>query len=503
MIRQRARRSYVGVQIMKYNGLRMLTGLVHRASLGPEASIGKLFWSTWHRQLGELAMDVLGAERHGSSRANADGAYELDELHAGLHVQPVGDDLRRRERDPAQHHRRAGARAPEGTETTDDRGQTRELRLLRGAGRAAAHGAAVPRGQVARDRGPAAHGDHRGLRPGGVEADGPGARAPVARTSPRSSAARASRSSSSASCSRRWAACCCARRTSRRSCSRPNAILNVGTDDQKQALLPGIASGETIATLAFTEPNGKWDVTGITMEAQRARAAASRSTGTKMFVLDGHTADLIVVVARTGRHERRGRHRVLHGRRRRRRAHPHAARDDGPDPQAGEARVRGRRGAAARQRRRRLGGALQDARPGRGRHSPTRWSAARSSCSTCRCSTPRTACSSAARSARSRRSSTSAPTCCSRSSRRSRRRTTRRGPPPRTTTSCRWSPRLAKAYCSDAYFHAAAENIQIHGGIGFTWEHNAHLYFKRAKRSEILLGDATYHRELLAQRIGI
>src|SRR5262249_48326843 len=62
---------------------------------------------------------------------------------------------------------------------------------------------------------------------------------------------------------------------------------------------------------------------------------------------------------------------------------------------------------------------------------------------------------------------------------------------------------LAKAYCSDAYFHAAAENIQIHGGIGFTWEHNAHLYFKRAKSSEIVLGDATYHRELLAQRNGI
>ncbi len=40
---------------------------------------------------------------------------------------------------------------------------------------------------------------------------------------------------------------------------------------------------------------------------------------------------------------------------------------------------------------------------------------------------------------------------------------------------------LAKAYCSDAYFQAAAENIQIHGGIGFTWEHPAHLYFKRAK----------------------
>jgi alkylation response protein AidB-like acyl-CoA dehydrogenase len=62
---------------------------------------------------------------------------------------------------------------------------------------------------------------------------------------------------------------------------------------------------------------------------------------------------------------------------------------------------------------------------------------------------------------------------------------------------------LAKAYCSEAYFHAAAQNIQIHGGIGFTWEHPAHLYFKRAKSSELLFGDPTYHRELLAQRIGI
>ena len=48
-----------------------------------------------------------------------------------------------------------------------------------------------------------------------------------------------------------------------------NAILNVGTEDEKSALLPGIASGETIATLAFTEPNGKWDAGGITLEATK------------------------------------------------------------------------------------------------------------------------------------------------------------------------------------------------------------------------------------------
>jgi alkylation response protein AidB-like acyl-CoA dehydrogenase len=62
---------------------------------------------------------------------------------------------------------------------------------------------------------------------------------------------------------------------------------------------------------------------------------------------------------------------------------------------------------------------------------------------------------------------------------------------------------LVKAYGSETYFHVAAENIQIHGGIGFTWEHDAHLYFKRAKASELFLGDGAYHRERLANRIGL
>ncbi len=52
---------------------------------------------------------------------------------------------------------------------------------------------------------------------------------------------------------------------------------------------------------------------------------------------------------------------------------------------------------------------------------------------------------------------------------------------------------LAKTYCSDPYFHAAAENIEIHGAIGFTEQHPAHLYFKRAKSSKVRLGDVTSH----------
>jgi alkylation response protein AidB-like acyl-CoA dehydrogenase len=57
---------------------------------------------------------------------------------------------------------------------------------------------------------------------------------------------------------------------------------------------------------------------------------------------------------------------------------------------------------------------------------------------------------------------------------------------------------LAKAYCSEAYFHVAAENIQVHGGIGFTWEHDAHLYYRRAKSSEVMLGSPAHHREIAA-----
>jgi alkylation response protein AidB-like acyl-CoA dehydrogenase len=61
---------------------------------------------------------------------------------------------------------------------------------------------------------------------------------------------------------------------------------------------------------------------------------------------------------------------------------------------------------------------------------------------------------------------------------------------------------LAKAYCSEAYYQCAAENIQIHGGIGFTWEHPAHLYYKRAKSSEIMFGTPRHHRARLADRLG-
>ena len=58
---------------------------------------------------------------------------------------------------------------------------------------------------------------------------------------------------------------------------------------------------------------------------------------------------------------------------------------------------------------------------------------------------------------------------------------------------------MDKAWCSDIYKHVAGEGIQVHGGIGFTWDHDMHLYFKRAKASEIAFGDGDYHREKVAK----
>ena len=79
-----------------------------------------------------------------------------------------------------------------------------------------------------------------------------------------------------------------------------NALLHSGDDAAKKKYLPGIASGETIATLAATEPSGAWDEAGITMTATGSGSDFTLS-GTKMFVLDGHTANLIIVAARTSK----------------------------------------------------------------------------------------------------------------------------------------------------------------------------------------------------------
>ncbi len=81
------------------------------------------------------------------------------------------------------------------------------------------------------------------------------------------------------------------------------AILNAGTEAQKRALLPAIAAGETTATLAFTEANGRWEAGGGETVA-RPQGNGYRLDGTKSFVVDGSSADLVVVLARLEGSER-------------------------------------------------------------------------------------------------------------------------------------------------------------------------------------------------------
>ena len=60
---------------------------------------------------------------------------------------------------------------------------------------------------------------------------------------------------------------------------------------------------------------------------------------------------------------------------------------------------------------------------------------------------------------------------------------------------------IAKAYCSEAYMACSGEAIQIHGGVGFTWEYDPHLYFKRAQASEQMFGTPAHHRERIARAL--
>ena len=275
-----------------------------------------------------------------------------------------------------------------------------------------------------------------------------------------------------------------------------NALLHCGDDGAKKEYLPGIASGETIATLAFTEESGRWDADGIQLQASGSGDSWTL-TGTKMFVLDGHVADLVLVAARTGagislfavQGDASGLTRTplstMDQTRKQARLEfaDTPARLVGTDGAGWDTMSRVLDLAAVGLAAEQVGGAQKvlemsveyaKVRVQFGRPIGS-FQAIKHKCADMLLEVE--SAKSAAYYAMWAASELNdeLPVVAS----------------------------LAKAYCSDAYFHAAAENIQIHGGIGFTWEHPAHLYFKRAKSSELLLGDPTYHRELLAQRIGI
>jgi alkylation response protein AidB-like acyl-CoA dehydrogenase len=275
-----------------------------------------------------------------------------------------------------------------------------------------------------------------------------------------------------------------------------NTLLHSGDEAAKAKYLPGIASGETIATLAFTEPSGKWDEAGITMPAT-ASGSGYTLTGTKMFVLDGHTATLLLVAARTAAGvslfavdpAASGVTRTALSTMDQTRKQAKVEFDNTPAELIGAegegwatlSRVLDLAavGLAAEQ----VGGA-QKVLEMAVEYAKVRVQFGRPIGSF---QAIKHKCADMLLEVESAKSAAYYGMWCA----------------AEMNDELPSVASLAKAYCSEAYFHATAENIQIHGGIGFTWEHPAHLYFKRAKSSELLFGDPTYHRELLAQRIGI
>lgn len=275
-----------------------------------------------------------------------------------------------------------------------------------------------------------------------------------------------------------------------------NTLIHSGDEAAKAAHLPGIASGETIATLAYTEPSGKWDESGITLQATKSGDGYTLS-GTKMFVLDGHTANLIIVAARTdagvslfavdGGAAGLTRTALSTMDQTRKQAKLEFSNTPGTLIGAdGEGWTILSRvldlaavGLAAEQ----VGGA-QKVLEMAVDYAKVRVQFGRPIGSF---QAIKHKCADMLLEVESAKSAAYYGMWCA----------------AELNDELPSVASLAKAYCSEAYFHATAENIQIHGGIGFTWEHPAHLYFKRAKSSELLFGDPTYHRELLAQRIGI
>jgi len=274
------------------------------------------------------------------------------------------------------------------------------------------------------------------------------------------------------------------------------ALLASSDEAAKAELLPPIASGEAVATLAFTEDDGSWDPGAIRLAAAPAETGWLLD-GHKSFVLDGHAADLILAVARTSDGlslfavpagadgMTRTELPALDQTRRLARCEFTAtpARLVGAPGEAAASLERTLDVAAVALAAEQLGGAQRAldmaVAYAKIRHQFGRpigsFQAIKHRCADLllEVESLRSAVGYAA--AAVAEDSSEVPVVAS----------------------------LVKALASDTYFHVAAENIQIHGGIGFTWEHDAHLYFKRAKASELFLGDASYHRERLAARIGI
>ena len=283
------------------------------------------------------------------------------------------------------------------------------------------------------------------------------------------------------------------------------AIREAGTEAQRKAWLPGIASGEARATLAWMEPSAELGARGITLQAT-AKAAGFTLTGTKLFVHDAHTADVIVVAARTA---------------------------SGKSPEDGVSLFLVPKGAPGLrvtllptmdQTRKLCEVELTDVTVGAealmggtgSGWAPLARVIDRATVALCAemCGGAQKVLEMTVEYAKIRQAfgrpigsyqgvkHKAADMLVDVENSKS------------ITYYAAWAMdegvpegplavSMAKAYVSDAYRRVSGAGIQLHGGIGFTWEHDLHLYFKRAKGSEFTFGDATWHRERVAQLVNL
>ena len=271
------------------------------------------------------------------------------------------------------------------------------------------------------------------------------------------------------------------------------AILNAGTEEQKKALLPGLADGTVTAALAFAEETGGSDAASIAMTASPS-GATWRLDGAKSFVLDGHTADLIVVLARRpGTQGEEGlSFFTVEGNaagleRRRLKTMDETRKLARLQFKSVEARLLGDAEKAAAPFARTMqqvliclanemvGGAdrlREDAlayvkmRMQFGR-SIASFQTTKNKAADMLVDVELAKSAAYYAAAALDEGDNDMPALAS----------------------------LAKAQASEAYLQTAIHAVQMHGGIGFTWDNDTHLWFKRAKSSEILFGDANEHRE--------
>ena len=276
------------------------------------------------------------------------------------------------------------------------------------------------------------------------------------------------------------------------------AILKTGSEDQKQLMLPDIASGETVATLALAENSGAWDTSGVAMTAT-ANGDKYTLEGTKSFVLDGCTAGVIVVVARKAGSS--GDDGVSFFTVAGDAAGLKRAQLNSMDPtrklarltfSGVEAELLGVEGGAAGPLAETLDiaaiclanemvGGAERLRESAVEYANMRVQFGRAigSFQTLKhkaadmlleVELAKSAAYYAAAAADEHDEEVSA------------------------------LASLAKAAAADVYMQTAVHTVQIHGGIGFTWDNDTHLWFKRAKSSEVFLGGSAYHRERMMQQ---